>query len=595
MIRLPVRRYLSDAAVAVERAPVEITLAVFVAASFSWALETGIDQAFQTWWEVTVVALLVGSVAWMGTLLHGLGAWSVRRRQVVTVVVALLAALYGALILRLDLEAEAWRAGVLIGAVLLFVTAAPILARAESEPQVPFRTVNARVGVRLLAAAFYTLALYIGLALAISAVDTLFELEMPEDVYLHVFGWLAFALGPWIALAGLPYFVRPMDERSEVMGVLRRIAGWLIPPLLIIYNLILYAYAIRIGVTGELPKNLVSPLVLAAGALTVLAVILFDPLPGKGVGARVLRLTPALYLPLAALGLYAVSLRVGQYGWTEFRYLRVGALVALTLLAVGAAVELARGRRFSIHYVPLVGGALLLLSAVGPWSANAVARQSQQARLMDALAEAGLLQGDAVVLPDMGERTVPNDVYEQVGATARYLVMHFGADAAAPLPADLLERDSLEAVPGRLGLRREEPAEDERPRSGSLAAGVQVGLGGDTVLRVLLGGSSEGGRPLATATDSSTVRLWVEDQRLTADLGSLVRWLVETDVDRGDAVLPENRAAVPLLGDDGETWGTLVVFELRLERSEGALVIARLEGVTIRLNRRSGASDPPVS
>jgi hypothetical protein len=176
---------------------------------------------------------------------------------------------------------------------------------------------------------------------------------------------------------------------------------------------------------------------------------------------------------------------------------------------------------------------------------------------------------------------VPNDVYEQVGATARYLVMHFGADAAAPLPADLLERDSLGTVPGRLGLRREEPAEDERPRSGSLAAGVQVGVGADTLLRVLLSGSTESGRLVATATDSSTVRLWVEDRRLTADVGSLVRWLVETDADQGEAVLPEDRAVIPLVGDDGETWGTLVVFELRLERSEGALLISRLEGVAL--------------
>ena len=581
MIRLPVRRYLSEAAATIERTPVEALLAVLVAASFSWALEIGMDEAFLAWWEVTVIALLIGSVAWIGTLLHGLGAWTVRRRQVVTLVATILAALYGAFLLRLDLEAEGWRAGALIGAVLLFVTAAPTLARVSREPQVPFRTVNARVGVRLLAAAFYAMALFTGLALAIAAVETLFDLEMSGDIYGHVFGWIAFVLGPWIALAGLPYFVRPMDEQSELMGVLLRIAGWLIPPLLLIYNGILYAYAVRIGVTGELPKNLVSPLVLASGVLTVLTVILFYPAPGKGLGARVLRLTPVLFIPLAALGLYAVSVRVGQYGWTEFRYLRVGALVALVLLAVGASVELFKGRRFSIHLVPMVGGVLLLLSAFGPWGASAVARRSQHSRLVEALAEAGLLQGDSLVLADTGERTVPNDVYEQVGATASFLVLNFGADAAAPLPADLLERDSLGAMPGRLGLRREEPAKDDRPRSGSLAAGVQVGLGEENVLRVRLSGSPERGRPAATATDSSTVRLWVEDRRLTADLGPLVTWLVETDVDQGAAVLPEDLAVVPLVGDDGERWGTLVVFELRLERPEEALVIARLEGVAV--------------
>jgi len=60
-----------------------------------------------------------------------------------------------------------------------------------------------------------------------------------------------------------------------------------------------------------------------------------------------------------------------------------------------------------------------------------------------------------------------------------------------------------------------------------------------------------------------------------------VRWLVETDADQGEAVLPEDRAVIPLVGDDGERWGRLVVFELRLERSEGALLIARLGGVAL--------------
>ncbi len=410
MIRLHLRRHLSDAAAAVARAPVEVALALVVAAGFSWAVDIEIDDAFLSWWEMTVVALLIGSVAWIGTLLHGFGVWSGRRRQAVTFVAAVLVALYGAFFLRFELEAEGWRAGALVGAFLLFVTAAPILARSEREPQEPFRTLNARVGVRLLAAGFYTMALYIGLALAIAAVDTLFDLEMPDKIYAHVFGWLAFGLGPWIALAGLPYFVRPFEERSEVMGVLYRIAGWLIPPLLIIYNGILYAYAVRIGVTGELPKNLVSPLVLAAGVLTVLALILFHPTPGKGPGSLLLRLTPVLYLPLAALGFYAVWLRVGQYGWTEFRYLRVAALAGLTLLALGAVVQLVKGRRFSIHYVPLLGGVLLLLSAVGPWSAGAVARRSQQARLTESLTEAGLLSGGALVADfgaeDGSERSV---------------------------------------------------------------------------------------------------------------------------------------------------------------------------------------------
>jgi 4-amino-4-deoxy-L-arabinose transferase-like glycosyltransferase len=166
-------------------------------------------------------------------------------------------------------------------------------------------------------------------------------------------------------------------------------AAFLVPPLLVIYGAILYAYVIRIGITGEVPKNLVSPMVLAAGGLAALALLLFDPRPERGPADRALRWAPPLFLPLSVLGAAAILMRVDQYGWTEFRLLRLLLLLVMAGLAAAASLLLVRRRRFPLHVMLLVLAAALVLTASGPWGAVAVARRSQQARLDTALPDRG--------------------------------------------------------------------------------------------------------------------------------------------------------------------------------------------------------------
>jgi hypothetical protein len=574
-------RYFSDAGRGFEAAPVEVATALFLAVAWSVAVEAG-GEAMRSWWELAIVGVLVIAAAWTATLLHALGAWSARRRWMVTAAGAVAAALYGALVLDLERGAEGWRAAMLVGAAVLWLISMPWL-RARSIDEM--RAVTGRVLLRTLGALLYSVALFVGLALALRAVDTLFELSLGGEIYGHVFGWIFVALAPWIVIGGIADYVRP--STTDVASVVHRMAAFLVPPLLAIYCVILYAYAVRIGVTGEVPKNLLSPMVLAAGALGALALLLFDPRPGSTATARVLRAAPPLFVPLAALGVWAILMRVDQYGWTEFRLLRLILLVVLGGLAVAATIQFARHRRFSLHVATLGFAGVLLLSAVGPWNVSAVSRRDQQARLAEALRAADI--DAAAAAPSGAERTVPATVYDAIASITNYLASHHGVGALPPALAGHLNEphDAYEAV-RRLGIRPAPVVDDtvQEMRYGRLSHVGAIDVGGVSVRRVYAApyrGETRSGDATAVQ-DGELLRIRVDGERLTARLGDIIASLESPRRPGGNELTPE-RARHDVVDDAGTVRGSLLVLEINAEVGGGVPRLHRLDALLV-LERR---------
>jgi hypothetical protein len=185
------QRYFTDAGRAFERGPVELSVAVAVAIAFSYAVEADGD-AFMRWVEVAICGALIVCGAWAATTLHALGVLSVPRRWAVTLGVALLVGVYGTWVLDLERAAEAWRAAMLIGAALLCVLVLPWAGRLPATPATDastsddrilrMRVVSGRLALRVLGALLYCAALFAGLALALGAVNTLFELNLRGNI-----------------------------------------------------------------------------------------------------------------------------------------------------------------------------------------------------------------------------------------------------------------------------------------------------------------------------------------------------------------------------------------------------------------------------
>lgn len=559
--------YLRDAAAGVRRAPAEVAVTLAVAVAFSAAIEYGGDT-MRSWAETAVAGLLTLAIAWTGTLLHETGAWSARRRWLFTVGGAVVVALYAHAFADFSLEAEAWRALLLVATAVLWTIGMPALTQRGGDAVGRMRRIDGRIVLRMVGALLYCLALFGGLALALAAVDSLFELELDGAIYGHVFGWIFFVLAPWIVLGGLPDYIRPADAPSAVGSVAQRIALFLVPPLLGVYYLILYAYVVRILVTSELPKNLVSPMVLAAGALVLAALLLFDPRADARPLSRALRIAPPLFLPLAGLGAYALLVRLDQYGLTEFRVIRLVVLVMLGALAVAATAAVVRRLRMPLHWALFALAATALVLAVGPWSALALSKRSQDARLVRALEAVDIDPADETFRVDsIGQpepRLVPAADFEQIRSSAQYLATHFGPDALPPALWHLARQEDARWVDYAtgLGLRPDGPIDDQpMTRGGFLAQGAAVPITGGTAYRLGLHVPGPGQEAVPAASivvaDSTRVMVRLPDRVLFADLAPLLVTALPGHGRGGE--IPAGKAALPLLDAEGHRHGDLLV------------------------------------
>lgn len=615
------RRGLRDIAVALRVAPVEVALGVTAAVSWSLAIAAKPD-ALQTWAEIATLCALAGGIAWIATLLHGLGVLSVGRRWLLTLTGFAAVVLYDRTLLDFDRVAEGWRAALLVAFVALAITLVPLADVRREARDRRFREVNLRIVTRATGVGLYAGALYVGLALAIGAVESLFELHLNDEIYAHVFGAIAFGLVPWLVVGGTPTITAPPGPPAEGMRIVRRFGVYLFLPLLAIYYLILYAYLVRIAVTEELPRNLVSPLTLLAGVIGALGVMMFagaderaresaagpddaphapteHPSPVDATGAPwPIRLAAPLFLPLGVLGVWAVGVRVSQYGWTEFRYVREGALVALLVLAVSGTWSLLRRRSLRAYPVLVVPTVFALLCAVSPWSASVVARRSQQARLRTAMHAADV---DTSTAPAGAEplRSVPDSLYREIRSAGVYLRDHFGNDAVVAVAGqrvasergayDLAERLGLRAQPAP-GARRVAAARVEEPlQAESLGAGslyfVEVptrhetiptsGVRGDSTLLSLKIGSR------TLSIDLARVATWTLAADTTGEAAAPGRRGRDPSAGSGEATLPLSDATLPLRDADGADAGRFVVRWLRVVRDSSGVHVRAVEGLAV--------------
>ena len=563
------RAYLRDAAAAFQNAPVEVGLAVLAAALFSYSLEENVR--FNIWWHIAIGIFIAFAGAWCATLLRAMNALDDRRRWVLTGVGALGAALYLLLVKTPEVESEGWRALMLFAAVVLLVFAAPAWVRSDASASLRLRRINGRFMLRAMGIGLYGVALFGGLALALTAIQKLFELKLEDEIYGHTFGWIMLVLVPWVIVGGLHSYVRPLDEESDVARVVQRLTSFLVPPLLVLYYAILYVYALRIAITGELPKNLVSPMVLAAGLLTALAIVLFDPsADDTRAGQRALRLAPVFFLPLVPLGVWALAARINEYGWTEFRLLRVVLLVLLFVLAVLATWQLIRRRPFSLRVAPVLLGVPVLLAAIGPWSVLATARRSQQARLAEAL-RAAQVNPRVPVGNDTARRPVSRELFERINNIGFYLQGHFGDSAVAEVTGSAPTASPWAGLAEVLKLTA--ALDDTLPwvTHGALQPGTRVPVAGGVLYRIA-GPSSQ------VRVDGPNLLISVAGQTLTANLDSMIQQLPRVQR-REQRNLPSQSTSV--WDQNRNLRGQLVLLEATVQRWADSVRIMTVNGVLI--------------
>lgn len=298
--------------------------------------------------------------------------------------------------LSLDPNAPAWEQvhwprfnGFLLAAHLL-VAMAPYLNRSSIAD---FWEYNKRLFANFIIGAAYTLILYAGLALAVLAVNELFNLHIDNKIYLHLFVVLAGVFNTSFFLYHFPAaFQFGVQERSYNV-VFKNLCQYILIPIVGLYFLILYAYSIKILVTWNLPHGWVSSLVLGfsvAGIFTYLINYLLPEHTDNKIVGIYRRWFWWVLLPMIVLLFVAIGRRISDYGVTENRFFVAHAGLWLLVMCV----YFLRSKTDNIKFIPISLALFTLVAVLGPFSAFQVAKRSQTGILHQLLEENGRFDGE---------------------------------------------------------------------------------------------------------------------------------------------------------------------------------------------------------
>ncbi|MES2140340.1 MAG: DUF4153 domain-containing protein [Bacteroidota bacterium] len=249
---------------------------------------------------------------------------------------------------------------------------------------------NKSLFIRFLTSGLYTGVLYVGLALALLAIDKLFKVEINSKYYADLWWFLAGIFNTWFFLAGVPKQTQALEGITEYPKGLKVFTQFVLLPLVTIYLFILYAYGAKIAIAMELPRGWVSYLVIGFSIVGILSLLLIWPVKEREGNSWIKTVDRWFYLalyPLIILLGLAVFKRISQYGITENRYFIL--VIALWLLIVATYFLLNKNK--NIKVIPISLCIIAFLSSFGPWGAFGVSERSQIGRLEQLISDEKIL------------------------------------------------------------------------------------------------------------------------------------------------------------------------------------------------------------
>lgn len=415
--------------------PFETGAVATVAISLILAVERVVrSSAGELWLARLILAALVATpLLFSLTLLARAGRLPRAARLSLSAAVA--AGCLGAMILGLRESSDIdrswflWPYGfALIAAVLVpFVTTALAAGRAREVRFAAFdrflrRFCEQTTGVVILGAAALA-----AVGVVFMALSELFDLKVDElaiDACLLVVA---------VFTVGYLYQLLSPGDGDRVPELWRRLVTGVGVPFVAVMLAILAVYELYVLATGEMPRNLLSPLIIGAGAVgfvctLIMAAILRDEMPRgplapaephrwtKHLSIRVVRAFPLGLLALLPMAGWALVLRIEQYGFTPFRVGRMLALLCLGTLALLGSIRYLRGRRALSWEVPLCCIAFALAGLWGPAGAVRLSVESQVPRLERMLTEAGVAQRVIHAEAPPEETRVPDQTFEELAS-----------------------------------------------------------------------------------------------------------------------------------------------------------------------------------
>lgn len=366
--------------------------ALAVLRRFPWTLAVGALAAFaavvgslsgtdEPWDRLAFVALLGLPLTIALTLLGETRGWTGGVRHLV--VLGGLLGLTGFFLTWPGMERrhDAIRYLQLSAALHLTVAFLPFLGGSET---IAFWQYNRRLFLGFLRAVVFSGVIYVGMVIALGALDKLFGVDVDGDTYFRIWFVIAFLVNTWIFLAVVPEGFPELEQDREYPRALKIFAQYILTPLAFTYLVILLAYLVKIVAGAEWPSGWIGWLVASVSVTGLLGFLLVHPLRSDAAEGWIRTYARWLFvglIPAALMLLVAFWKRILPYGLTEPRLL--GVVLGLWLLGIAVLFTVRSGS--SIRVIPVTLATVLLLTLYGPFSLTQLSVNSQARRLARSL------------------------------------------------------------------------------------------------------------------------------------------------------------------------------------------------------------------
>ncbi|RKM57000.1 DUF4153 domain-containing protein [Butyrivibrio sp. X503] len=223
-------------------------------------------------------------------------------------------------------------------------------------------TAKAFCGVMKAELVFFVIA--IGLTLIITAFNALL-FELDSSVYIRL----------WIVLLGLvqyPCLLSGLSNTDEEISKFGKVMlTYVLPGLLAISFLIVYAYIIKILVTFSFPSNQVFPILTSLFFIGALIWTMAQGIRDKSL-RKVFRIMPLLFIPFIVLQIISLSIRISGYGLTVNRYVGIAVVVFELIYCILYVINMIRKKEAMqaiLAVVAVIFFAALLVPGINVYSA----------------------------------------------------------------------------------------------------------------------------------------------------------------------------------------------------------------------------------
>jgi len=271
--------------------------------------------------------------------------------------------------------------------------------------------------IKLLTAVLYSIVLYVGIALALLAVDNLFNVDLGDKIYFRLWIIIVGIVNTWLFLSGVPEQTETLESINIYPKGIKVFSQYILLPLVTLYFIILYVYASKILILWNLPYGWVSYLILGFSFLGIFSLLLLYPVQSQSDNKWIKNVSKFFYwslFPLLVLFFIAIYTRISQYGITENRYF----ILILAIWLTGISAYLLINKINNIKVIPLSLCIIAMLTTFGPFGAFNISVKNQLKRFESIAKRNNMLVNEKI---KKTEKEIPFNDNKELSSIVEYI------------------------------------------------------------------------------------------------------------------------------------------------------------------------------